>query len=125
MQNLHLFEKISSNFPKEGFWSPHPPSSPPIKGGGGGGGGKCIFLILPDIYCRIYSFLSSGLALATRASLDWFVGWLVSCLVGLSSNKNCCSNEIVDGAGCYVESIYCRTRLCRNFQNILETSRTF
>ena len=45
----------------------------------------------------------------------WLVGWLAGWSVGLSSKKNCCSNEMVDGAGCYVESIYCRTRLCRNF----------
>ena len=67
----------------------------------------------------LHKFLSSGLALPTGASLDsfvgWLVGWLVGWSVGLSSKKINCSNEMVDGAGCYVESIYCRTRLCRNF----------
>ena len=43
----------------------------------------------------------------------WLAGLLAGLLVCLQ--KNCCSNEMVDGAGCYVESIYCRTRLCRNF----------
>ena len=41
-------------------------------------------------------------------SLCRSVDWLVF-------KKNCCNTDMIDGAGSYIESIYGRTGLCRNF----------